>query len=432
MANTDPNVPVVSAVSAQPTIEAPIMSQTPAQVAPLTPPPLPLTPTGQVYSLADIEKVREQEKAKLYDKQRKLEEENARLRLSNPPAQDDRISAELAELRASTAASNQLLQDLTAQNAAEKLNRRVAELTLFMNERIAAYREAGYGLITEMITGSNEQEIEASVQASANAYLAYFRNVPSSAPQQVPTAIVVSARPAPQQGFPTAPNSPGVIDQSANQPAFMQQVQNLTTPEAVRSGEYGKNRKQIMAALQNQGGGMGGTLSNQPRFAPAPGQGPQSTFSNVQQPQGLPTPQVVHPNQAPYAQQYPQQPVYQQAPPQYAPQQPQQWQPPQQMQYAPQPQPMYAPPYQQQPQYQQPPSGQAFTPEQINQGAPFDPAAARARAEQTATRHLAQPDAAKGVQGLQSSGLQQHREYQGVANGAVQFVPGVNPMVRNN
>jgi len=400
--NIDPNAPAVTVTA----IEAPIAPLTMPQQVPAPQPTIqPVTPV--TYTAQDIERAREQEKAKLYTRQKELADELAALKAATKQSTataEQTPSPELVELRQTMQQMAQQVSQLTATNAQEAAARRTAELTLFMNQRITAYQAAGHGLVMRMIGGVDEQSIEASIVASAQEYAAIVATIQPAAPQQHPITVQVQATPAASYGFPSVPNAQSVASYDPGQQNFIEQVNVNTTPDAVRNGDYAKNRPQIMASLRSQTSGIAGSMSNAPRYMPTPGQLPPSTWQNVQQPQALPTPQV----QAP----------------QY--QQPQQFAQPQMPQVAP-------PQYIQQPAVQLP---QYPQPQQPG----IDVASIRAHAISTVTQHLANPGSAPPAPLPNGRTPGTHAEYAnrngvtGAPNGApVQAsFNGQNPMIRNS
>ena len=433
---TTPNNAPTDPTSGQPLVTAaPIVAPTtPSQVQ-----PEPVIPPAGGYTLADIERVRQEEKAKLYgrieeekQKAKQLAEENARLKTAVPQPQQpapEASSQELTELKQMTTTMAQQLQTLTNAYTQTEAERYAAELRLYMNDRINAYEQAGYGLVYELIQGNTAQEIEASIQRAAQAWQRYgmgprVPQQPQQQVQQLPIAIVQQPYQVPN-GFPTAPNGAAVPMQDPGNGGLVEDIRALTTPEAVRSGAYAQNRQRIMSALQQQGGAVSGALSNAPRYMPTPGQIPQSTWQGVQQPQARLAPPAAPqpPRAAPvpqYQQQYPQQ--------QYQPQQP----------YAqpayPQQQMMQSPQYQQ-PQYQpQIPNGGPVQPADLNAGAPFDPGAARQQAQQVAQRHLANPAAVPNNATSGAPGKVPGYDNAPNRNASFDQHGGqvINPMIRNN
>lgn len=368
---------------------APNQPVTPSSPVPTLQPPAP--PAPRMFTQQEVEQARQDEKSKLYSEMSQLKEKMRLLeRQQQTPeaqnAQDMQAMRETLETAQRTLGelNNQVAQ-LTAANAAEQSRRRAAELQLFLNQRVKAYQDAGHGLIIEMIRGSNEQEIEAAIQSSAQAYRHYFGQVAPTA--NVPVTVQVQPAPQIQNGFPSVPNPQAVVQNNPSNLGWFDATKQMTTEEAVRSGEWGKNRQQVMAQLQQAGGGVSGQLASTPRFTPMPGAVPQSTWQNVQQPQALPIPQVVPPH-VPQGQQ---------------------------------PQFMQMQPYQpQQPQFVQPPQ---FTPG-------FDPNDARQQAIRAAQGHLANPQTAPN-NGQTSSALSRHHEYPARPNTQVSF-NGTNPMHRNS
>lgn len=370
---------------------------TPTVIAPSSPVPSPVppppAPAGRSFSDADLDRVRQEEKAKLYSEMNALKEQNrtlqAQVRQSQPP--EAQSAQEMQAMREAMEASQRSLETLqqqinmlTTANQQEQSRRRQVELQLFLNQRVKAYQDAGHGLIMEMIRGANEQEIEQSIQQAAMAYQHYFGQVQPTA--GVPVAVQVQAAPV-STGFPSVPNPQAVVQNNPSQLGWFEQTKQLTTEEAVRSGEYAKNRQTIMSSLQNAGGGVAGTLANTPRFSPTPGAIPQSTWQGVTQPQAR---------------------------------------------MAPPPMPTHLPQGQQQPQFMQPQQPQ-FQPQLQQQMVPlnggFDPNAARATAAETAQRHLANPGSVSHDPKALAQ-VPRHAEYGAPRPQQVQF-NGVHPMQRN-
>jgi len=106
------------------------------------------------------------------------------------------------------------------------------------------------------------------------------------------TAVLVVVNPAIQpSALPAHLNAAPVPNVDPGSEAFVTRVAELTTPEAVRSGDYAKNRPALMEAIrQGRVPPAGQPFANMPRSYV-----PQQQHGQVTQPQGHPTGPVMNP-----------------------------------------------------------------------------------------------------------------------------------------
>ncbi len=198
-------------------------------------------------------------------------------------------------------ATEELLREMKSMKrelADERRRAAAAELETYRQHAIGAGRAQGLDPAFDVyVGGKTPQDIDASLGvAFAEQNLAHQRFLsqlvqkhgaapqvqqeqapppPPAGTQQVPTGY--AGQPAPGQAPAGDVNAPSVI-QAANPPQAQglskEQIQYLTSPAAIRNGDYAKYRSQVMSSLN---GGGSQTL-------------PQNwSFSNQQQPQSVPT-----------------------------------------------------------------------------------------------------------------------------------------------
>jgi hypothetical protein len=248
----------------------------------------------------DLEELKKQQEALLAQKN---EEEKSRLK------PDERRDREFKELQEKLLQAQQQGQEQIAQLQAHL---RATALTAY---RERALREVGNAVIPELVNGASEQEIDRSVQIAHEVYnnlhTSFARQYginPGQPPQQPtgnnglsPVAVVPPQSPyyvpqpneVVQQGFPT-PVAPGI----QTGPTISQDISDLTSEDAVRSGRYsGEIRAQILSNLK-AGGNMPLPIGTNPRFMSQTGYGTQLP-NGAMAPPSQPSPQVQRPGYAP-------------------------------------------------------------------------------------------------------------------------------------
>lgn len=334
---------------ATPTVEPP------APTPEVPPSPAPQS-EGKVYTEADLERVRKEEKAKVYSrleaekkaaaeaqalaKQAQEEAERAKkaaeeARIAALPV-DEQLTARLAQLesdlRAERTKREQIEADLQAQA-------RRAQLNDYKSARLATLRENGVELFEFLVGGENEAAIEESIKIAAAEYqhqsarlranlekspdhqklladAEAFRQLQAQATAEVPPAPQAQPQPQPQY-FATPPGAISAPTPTAPAPApgpttgptfDNSMVAQLTSPDAIRSGEYAANRPKLLAYIRQNGQVPPAAVPPRaptmdapaapPPPAPQPTQQsvPHSAQPNgVQQPTGLPTPPAAPP-----------------------------------------------------------------------------------------------------------------------------------------
>lgn len=275
---TEPNMPTVTPNTTQDVVVEQPTPQTPVN--------------SDVIKL--VEHARAEEKTKLYGQIESLKEQlKARM---NP---DERLAEELSSLKQKFQETQTVLttvQQKAVEDAARwqaELRRR--DLQAYLERRLREETGKGTEFFIEMVKGASEQEIEASFEASKAAFAqqkAFFYNQFMASQPTPPPSPVVSATPAVSvsvapSAFPTAPNA--VPAQQPNPADLNGVISSLTTPEAIRSGDFAKSRAAIHATLRSQ---PAPRIDGNVPFANMPR---QYVVDAVQQPPGLPTPPVQNP-----------------------------------------------------------------------------------------------------------------------------------------
>jgi len=375
-----------------------------------------------------MEKVRQEEKKKLYSQIEREKQSNHDLRTRTAALEQELQEQKLAKLPPDEAYKERLAQ-LEAQNRrlTDEANTariqaeqraRAAQVLAYRERAIRGARDNGRGIVLEMVVGSSEEEIDRAIELSA----AEYRRIEDRIREQLAAEMAQRHQQqfVPTQYAPQPPQNPAYVPQQQFQPgAGMPQVVNpapvteqgpptapdisaLTNEHAIRSGIYGgETRAHLLAQIQRMGNPQSTTVGNFPRSwspaqqvqQPMPYMQQQQLPGGAVQPHGNPIAAPQHPRMV----QQPMQPWPAQAPqhPSY-PQQPQQY--PQQV-----PQPQY-------PQYPQYP--QQMPPQQPQQpaGAPMvDPA--RMAAQEAINRTLQGNNPVMGDNPGAAQALQEAHQY---------------------
>ncbi len=350
---------------------APAVSPQMASESPIAP-ATPVVITQKVVDYDAVEAARKEEKQKLYGEQEKMRTRIKELEADRNQrmAPDERIQAQLVEAQKQIAEQAAKLEEdrkqWQQQIAIQAAQQRQLQMQAFAERRLREEISAGNELMIELVGGSSEAEIDASIKLAKDEfarqkqmfYERFTREQAAYVAQGSPAGVSVRVAPSPQD-FPRPMNAQQPVEVGAGTPGYNAVIQELTTPEAIRSGAYGARRKELLQAVRNNGGAppAGSAFANTPR-----------QYAQVEQPQGLPTPPVYNPQyqrQPANPANLPPTPMHQQQQGGIQPQMPQQVQ--QLMQ-----QPVVSP-----------------------QGMPSDALAqARQLAIQTAQRHLGNPSAA--------------------------------------
>lgn len=212
-----------------------------------------------------VTRARGDEKRKLYKRQKEQDQQIADLRAQiqqlqqqPPPAtprqaetRNDKIDA-LAEtmqrIADAQAATNKRIDDM---NNAEVERRRKAELRQYAVEQISEFRQThpGQDLIEGFVGGDSEEEIDDSVKiANAEWKLAIQKHEArqggsnrNGAPSQVTVQNGNGRRPA---------GTPPVQVANSVEADNNENIDELTSDDAVRSGSYAKNRNQLLGKLK--------------------------------------------------------------------------------------------------------------------------------------------------------------------------------------
>jgi len=257
-----------------------------------------------------IENARSEEKTKLYATIESLKEEikGLKSKLSEKMSPDEKMVQMIEDLQRQVTESTERFNALVSQADVDRQNYATAlknaKLQGYLDRRLREEKDKGTKLVLEMVVGSTEQEIEQSIVASAAEesrrramYLQEFQQqygtnggtvVPVSV-TAVPVVVTPTVQPA---AFPAPLNASPIPNADPGSEAFVARVAELTSPEAVRSGDYAKNRTELLAAVrQGRVPPAGVPFANMPRAYV-----PQQQHGQVTQPTGHPTGPVMNPN----------------------------------------------------------------------------------------------------------------------------------------
>lgn len=222
------------------------------------PPAAPAVNDGQTFTVADIERVRREEKDKLYGQLGDLkgelsvlrEREEARLKAEEERAaqlaEEERKAAEEAmtlrqRLEAQQAEFDARFQTLEqnaqmAQAALEQ-ERRYSQLVDYRTAAIAQAGDAIMPHLIDFIGGNSEEEINASIQIAAEKSAAILGDVQAS---------IATARMGTRTVSPTAPPVGPMEMQEAQRTLMPADIANMTP------AEYAANRQAILAGMRNR------------------------------------------------------------------------------------------------------------------------------------------------------------------------------------
>lgn len=409
------SAPALSAPVVPAGVSPPVMLVVPSDPPPPAPPPAPSTtlppvtavPNAQLPGIDPAQYANLQASYnQLAASSRAMEVELSTLRNRVPAA--EAAVAENATLVHQINTLRGAVETLRLQVQSAEAERQTAHLQAYLNQRLLQEREAGVGMILEVVGGASVDEIEASITRAKELYSRYSQPAavtPAGAPGVVRATSITAVAPVPQVQVP----SPMPLAQVSGQTALLNNIAASTGPDAVRSGAYAQNREAIMAGLRAQGP-QGTSLGVLPRYV-------QPTVAGQFAPPQLGAPVPPTPAMAP-------QPMYAMQPAQQV-----YGQPPGQLHYA--------QPVAQQPSYAQPPgpvnlpqhTGQVMTTFSQPQGMSPEVQSMRAQAQQAAQHALANPTTMGGANSGHSQALAQH----GYAPTPVNATPGAgpHPMIRN-
>lgn len=264
-----------------------------------------------------VESARAEEKQKLYAEQTSLKSQVAELRakLDGKLTPDEKQLEQLREVQQQLQATTNQITQLQAAMA-ESDRKHAAEsaqlkLQAYLDRRLREEASKGTKMLSELIGGSTEQEVEDSIQLSIQEHerlRVYYAAeaaasvqptvagplplVSAMAPPVVATTTMVT--PPGPSAFPTVPNAQAAAEVSPGTAGFVQKVADVTSPDAVRSGVYAQHRKTLLAGIR-----QGAVPPSGVPFANTP----RTHVNTVQhgvvvQPQGNPTLPAVNPHVA--------------------------------------------------------------------------------------------------------------------------------------
>lgn len=320
------------------TIQATTAPTTPAQPVPpieaaqppiTTATPAPVQATVDVDTLVKqaIESARKEEKAKLHkqmeeersarkaaeDKLKAQAEAEAATKRSQLPV-EERVAAEIDALRQQNAESQARFESLLQQQAKQQQD---YQLSIYRERRM---REAQVpDVVAHLVGGDSPDAIETTIAVARAEYLTLQAHFAAQFAAMAPAPASTAPAATMSMPAPTAPVTAAQVGVTPTNPApaptsMAVDIAALTSPEAIRSGAYARNREAIQAALRmGQALPPGVTIPMRPmtpqviaglevpqattQFAP-PAAAPQPAMQHqtmpngVQQPMGLASPQV--------------------------------------------------------------------------------------------------------------------------------------------
>ena len=215
----------------------------------------PVQPSGRFFTEDDIEKAREQERSKLYDRldtmESQLREERERVAQEQAArqAEAERLAADARANEEAEMETRQLLERREAEwnerftrlqaeqeqtRAIYEQERRLAELERYRNDRVAQEAEWIIPELRDLITGNSLEEVEASIEEMKQRTAAIMESI-AQYPQQQPQMYRMGASP-------TAPPI-GPMEQ-------MSPTQQLTPDDIARMSpdQYRQHREELLAA----------------------------------------------------------------------------------------------------------------------------------------------------------------------------------------
>jgi len=212
-----------------------------------------------------VTRARAEEKRKLYKRQREQEERIAELErslrdLQNAPpprttaqadSQDTKFESLTTSINALVEESRRTQERIQQMEQNESKRRRDAELRAYAQEQINIVRQNGNDLIAVLVGGDSEEEIDDSIKVATAEYQFLIQQHENKTRAQNqnnnPTSVTVQSgngRSRPQGTPPVqVPNS---VEADSNQ----ENIDDITSQNAVRDGSYAKNRTQLLGRLR--------------------------------------------------------------------------------------------------------------------------------------------------------------------------------------
>jgi len=215
------------------------------------------------------------------------------------PQQSQQTEAQIEALR----------REIEQMKADAEFNIRQGELNTYRLSIINAAMQRGDSVIEELVYGSSEAELDATLDASIKRHKAIAASALAAAQraggvQVARTAPVAGRPPAPAARSPepppaaAAPSTPSNLNAPAPVETQEVDISELLTAESIRNGAYAKNREAIHRHLREQiRGAQSGTAPTQVTLQPYnPPQSPQrSLMAGVSIPHITPTVQRTQP-----------------------------------------------------------------------------------------------------------------------------------------
>lgn len=200
-----------------------------------------------------VQAARQEEKDKLYREQNRLKEENERLQAQLRAAQTAPTPTTVAGIDAQNERIEKLMQVVEQTNARleaiqanEVARRRESELRAYAQEQIAAMRANGEDVIEALVGGSNEDEIDESLMVARAEYqrVAMREEEKRNKAGGNRRSVTVQSSGGRPSGAPR-PVAPNTVEAEENE-----SIRDITSDDAVRSGDWEKNRTKVLAKMR--------------------------------------------------------------------------------------------------------------------------------------------------------------------------------------
>lgn len=207
-----------------------------------------------------VTKAREEEKRKLYKKQREQDElitslqaQVRALQQAPPPptpagqqSRDEKLDTLIASINKLSAAHDQTNARIESMQNEEAARRRRVDLDRHAADKIREIRVTGDDVIEALVGGDTEEDIDISVRIAHAEWMLAVQKEREKAGRRnpAPSSVTVQQSGGRPAGVPSVqtPNSVEAVDHA--------NINDLTSQEAVRSGDYEKNRSNLFSKLK--------------------------------------------------------------------------------------------------------------------------------------------------------------------------------------
>lgn len=223
-------------------------------------PPVSTTPAARTDSeeltpreKALMEKVRAQEKQKLYKELTSLRERVRQFESQPPAAPDDTTRRKKKSDEDDVIVS--LQQEIREMREESRKERRERELKDYRVEKIAAAKTNGVKLIESLVFGNSEEEIDVSfdvAKAEAQYLWTEFEREQAPAPRanNGRTVIVREGARRQPEGVPPTLDGAGSGNDSNRESFSKEEISRLASMDSIYDGTWAANRKKIISALR--------------------------------------------------------------------------------------------------------------------------------------------------------------------------------------